>query len=146
METVLTDMPFPQITPLPILVGDHIPGKKPRFRFDSDWHGGWIVPEQTEVVSASSWAEFLRIGTLQRVCAFSRMDLHGIGTLLARLLVTQQSIPSSIAMTAPWPRKGDVGCAASPSVETRPRRNRPSFLFPSRLPGDCNNVHELVLA
>jgi hypothetical protein len=25
-------------------------------------------------------------------------------------------------------------------------RNRPSLLFPARLPGDCNNIHEPILA
>ena len=30
------------------------------------------------------------------------------------------TIPSSIAMTAPWPRNGSIGWAASPSMETRP--------------------------
>ena len=58
----------------------------------SDWHARRIVSEQAEVIGTSPWAEMLKIGALQRVRAFSGLDLHGIGTVLARPFVTQQRV------------------------------------------------------
>jgi hypothetical protein len=100
----------------------------------SDWHGHWIVSKQTEVIGTPPRAEMFKIGALQRVRAFSRMDLHVIGTLLARTFVTPQRVlcrgglreassehhPILDCHNRALAKKGEVGCAASPSVETRP--------------------------
>ena len=84
---------LPLITPQsPMLIANHISRKKPPALPCSDWHGGWIVTEQAEVVGASPRTEMLKIGALQRVRAFSRLDLHSIGTVLARPFVTQQRV------------------------------------------------------
>jgi hypothetical protein len=84
---------LPLITPEPRRAHrqEYFPGKATGAAC-SDWHGRRIVSEQAEVISTSPRAEMLKIGALQRVRAFSGLDLHGISTVLARPFVTQQCV------------------------------------------------------